>query len=151
MAKLLLKPANVLVLDEPTNDLDMATLELLEDFVVNFKGTVLLISHDRAFMDNVVTQTWVFDTDKYGDGIVLEYVGGYEDYVQQHERWLAHHATDNKPKATKPAEPIQIKPPQSGVAQKNANSAIKSSVNLKICLMKLLHLNKSRHSLPKKD
>lgn len=118
LAKLLLKPANVLVLDEPTNDLDMATLELLEDFVVNFKGTVLLISHDRTFMDNVVTQTWVFDTDKYGDGVVLEYVGGYEDYVEQHQRWLAHHTTDNKPKATKPAEPIQIKPPQSGVVQK---------------------------------
>ena len=69
IGQIIAKPANVLVLDEPTNDLDMATLELLEDFVVNFKGTVLLISHDRAFMDNVVTQTWVFDTDKYGDGI----------------------------------------------------------------------------------
>lgn len=89
LAKLLLKPANVLVLDEPTNDLDMATLELLEEFVVNFDGTVLLISHDRAFMDNVVTQTWVFDTDKHGDGVVLEYVGGYEDYLVQHERYLA--------------------------------------------------------------
>ncbi len=96
LAKLLLKPANVLVLDEPTNDLDMATLELLEDFVVNFEGTVLLISHDRAFMDNVVTQTWVFDTDSSGDGIVHEYVGGYEDYLVQHERVISARAATPK-------------------------------------------------------
>ncbi|MDO5651480.1 MAG: ATP-binding cassette domain-containing protein [Moraxella sp.] len=86
LAKQLLKPANVLVLDEPTNDLDMATLELLEEYVAGFLGTILLISHDRAFMDNVVTQTWVFDTDKDGNGIIHEYVGGYADYVIQHAR-----------------------------------------------------------------
>lgn len=85
LAKQLLTPANVLVLDEPTNDLDMATLELLEDYVVNFDGTVLLISHDRSFMDNVATQTWVFDNDKNGDGIIHEYIGGYEDYLLQHK------------------------------------------------------------------
>ncbi|ELA08189.1 ABC transporter-like protein [Moraxella macacae 0408225] len=83
LAKQLLKPANVLVLDEPTNDLDMPTLELLEEAVASFNGTILLISHDRSFMDNVVTSTWVFDTDKNGDGIVKQYVGGYEDYVEQ--------------------------------------------------------------------
>lgn len=82
LAKQLLKPANVLVLDEPTNDLDMATLELLEEAVTNFNGTVLLISHDRAFMDNVVTSTWVFE----GEGKVTEYVGGYQDYLRQAER-----------------------------------------------------------------
>lgn len=86
LAKNLLKPANVLVLDEPTNDLDMATLELLEEFVANFDGTILLISHDRTFMDNVVTQTWVFDTDKDGNGIISEYVGGYQDYLVQKQR-----------------------------------------------------------------
>ena len=86
LAKQLLKPANVLVLDEPTNDLDMATLELLEEYVVNFDGTILLISHDRAFMDNVVTQTWVFETDKAGDGVIGEYVGGYQDYLLQKAR-----------------------------------------------------------------
>ena len=59
LAKQLLKPANILVLDEPTNDLDMATLELLEEAVDSFNGTILLISHDRTFMDNVVTSTWV--------------------------------------------------------------------------------------------
>lgn len=59
-----------MVLDEPTNDLDMATLELLEESVASFNGTILLISHDRAFMDNVVTSTWVFDQDEEGNGIV---------------------------------------------------------------------------------
>ncbi|MGL5251566.1 MAG: ATP-binding cassette domain-containing protein [Moraxella sp.] len=89
LAKQLLKPANVLVLDEPTNDLDMATLELLEEAVDSFNGTILLISHDRTFMDNVVTSTWVFDTDNEGNGIVKEYVGGYQDYLQQKARETA--------------------------------------------------------------
>ncbi|WP_143440937.1 ATP-binding cassette domain-containing protein, partial [Klebsiella pneumoniae] len=61
LAKLLLKPSNLIVMDEPTNDLDMVTLELLEEMLSDYKGTLLLISHDRAFMDNVVTSTWVFD------------------------------------------------------------------------------------------
>ncbi len=90
LAKQLLKPANILVLDEPTNDLDMQTLELLEESVSSFNGTIILISHDRSFMDNVVTSTWVFDKkkDENGNeyGIVNEYVGGYEDYLVQRER-----------------------------------------------------------------
>ena len=86
LAKQLLKPANIMVLDEPTNDLDMATLELLEEAVASFDGTILLISHDRAFMDNVVTSTWVFDQDEEGNGIVKEYVGGYQDYLIQKKR-----------------------------------------------------------------
>ncbi len=105
LAKQLLKPANVLVLDEPTNDLDMATLELLEDFVGNFDGTILLISHDRAFMDNVVTQTWVFDHDKEGSGIIYEYVGGYSDYVVQHERVLTHQKPIQKAEPQKTDKP----------------------------------------------
>ena len=79
LAKLLLKPSNLIVMDEPTNDLDMVTLELLEEMLSEYKGTLLLISHDRAFMDNVVTSTWVFD----GKGNVDEYVGGYQDYLEQ--------------------------------------------------------------------
>ena len=66
-------------MDEPTNDLDMVTLELLEEMLGGYKGTLLLISHDRAFMDNVVTSTWVFD----GKGNIDEYIGGYQDYLQQ--------------------------------------------------------------------
>ncbi len=79
LAKLLLKPSNLIVMDEPTNDLDMVTLELLEEMLSDYKGTLLLISHDRAFMDNVVTSTWVFD----GKGNIDEYIGGYQDYLQQ--------------------------------------------------------------------
>ena len=79
LAKLLLKPSNLIVMDEPTNDLDMVTLELLEEMLSEYKGTLLLISHDRAFMDNVVTSTWVFD----GKGNIDEYIGGYQDYLEQ--------------------------------------------------------------------
>ncbi|MBP7783220.1 ATP-binding cassette domain-containing protein [Acinetobacter portensis] len=79
LAKLLLKPSNLIVMDEPTNDLDMVTLELLEEMLGGYKGTLLLISHDRAFMDNVVTSTWVFD----GKGQIDEYIGGYQDYLEQ--------------------------------------------------------------------
>ncbi|MBN2702551.1 MAG: ATP-binding cassette domain-containing protein, partial [Methylothermaceae bacterium] len=79
LARLFTRPANLLVLDEPTNDLDLETLELLEDLLLNFDGTLLLVSHDRAFLDNVVTSTLVFE----GGGKIGEYVGGYEDWVRQ--------------------------------------------------------------------
>lgn len=82
LAKLFSKPANLLVLDEPTNDLDVETLELLEEVLSNYKGTVLMVSHDRAFLDNVVTSTLVFE----GEGKVREYVGGYEDWIRQGAR-----------------------------------------------------------------
>jgi ATP-binding cassette subfamily F protein uup len=79
LARLFTRPANVLVLDEPTNDLDLETLELLEAELVEWPGTLLLVSHDRAFLDNVVTSTVVFE----GNGRVQEYVGGYEDWLRQ--------------------------------------------------------------------
>ena len=79
LARLLTRPANVLVLDEPTNDLDIETLELVESYLVDWPGTLLLVSHDRAFIDHVVTSTLVFE----GDGTVQEYVGGYEDWLRQ--------------------------------------------------------------------
>ena len=79
LARLFTRPANVLILDEPTNDLDLETLELLESELVAFVGTVLLVSHDRAFLDNVVTSVIAFE----GDGLVREYVGGYEDWQRQ--------------------------------------------------------------------
>jgi ABC transport system ATP-binding/permease protein len=78
LAKLFAKPANVIVLDEPTNDLDAETLELLEDRLVQFQGTVLVVSHDRAFLNNVVTSTIAFE-----DGTLKEYVGGYDDWQRQ--------------------------------------------------------------------
>jgi ATP-binding cassette subfamily F protein uup len=79
LARLFARPSNLLVMDEPTNDLDAETLELLEEMVANYSGTLLLVSHDRAFLDNVVTSTLVFE----GDGQVNEYVGGYSDWLRQ--------------------------------------------------------------------
>jgi ATP-binding cassette subfamily F protein uup len=79
LARLFLQPANVLVLDEPTNDLDAETMELLEELLMEFTGTLLLVSHDRVFLDNVVTSTLVFE----GEGRVAEYSGGYEDWAKQ--------------------------------------------------------------------
>lgn len=79
LAKLFSQPANVLVLDEPTNDLDIETLELLEELLLEFRGTVLLVSHDREFLNNVVTSTLVFE----GEGRVVEFVGGYDDWIRQ--------------------------------------------------------------------
>jgi ABC transport system ATP-binding/permease protein len=79
LAKLFTRPSNVLVLDEPTNDLDADTLELLEEMLMEYRGTILLVSHDREFLDNIVTSTIVFE----GDGRLVEYVGGYEDWLRQ--------------------------------------------------------------------
>jgi ATP-binding cassette subfamily F protein uup len=79
LAKLFTKPSNVLVLDEPTNDLDADTLELLEEMLMEYQGTVLLVSHDREFLNNIVTGTIVFE----GDGRLVEYVGGYDDWLRQ--------------------------------------------------------------------
>ena len=84
LARLFTKPANLLVMDEPTNDLDLETLELLEDLLVSYEGTLLLVSHDRLFLDNVVTSVMVFE----GSGQVNEYVGGYADW-QQYKAELA--------------------------------------------------------------
>ena len=79
LARLFARPSNLLVMDEPTNDLDAETLELLEEMVADYAGTLLLVSHDRAFLDNVVTSTLVFE----GDGQINEYVGGYTDWLRQ--------------------------------------------------------------------
>ena len=79
LAKLFAKNANVLILDEPTNDLDMETLELLEEYLVNFTGTVLLASHDRELLNNVATSTIVFE----GNGKLQEYAGGFDDWQRQ--------------------------------------------------------------------
>ena len=79
LARLFARPANLLVMDEPTNDLDVETLELLEELLMDYQGTLLLVSHDRAFLDNVVTRSLVFA----GEGVIGEYVGGYSDWLQQ--------------------------------------------------------------------
>jgi ATP-binding cassette subfamily F protein uup len=97
LARLFTRPSNLLVLDEPTNDLDVETLELLEELLLNYPGTVLLVSHDRDFLNNVVTSTLVFES----DGRVREYVGGYDDWLRQ--------ATPIPPAEPKPKAAAKIK------------------------------------------
>jgi ATP-binding cassette subfamily F protein uup len=99
LARLFAKPANLLVLDEPTNDLDIETLELLEERLLEFSGTILLVSHDRAFVDNVVTSTLAFE----GEGNVYEYVGGYSDWLRQRRAPAAASAAEPGPKPVKVA------------------------------------------------
>ena len=104
LAKLFLKPANLLIMDEPTNDLDIETLELLEEQLLNYKGTLLLVSHDREFLDNVVTSTFVLE----GDGTVKQFPGGYADYERQRSkaRGCESGAVDKRPPAS-PDSPVQ--------------------------------------------
>lgn len=123
LAKLFARPANLLVLDEPTNDLDVETLELLEEVLMEFKGTVLIVSHDRAFLDNVVTSTLVFD----GTARVREYVGGFEDWLSQGGCISVLGVTEDleAPKATA-SESEQVELPQAA-AQPEPSAAAQQS------------------------
>ena len=105
LARLFTRPFNLLVLDEPTNDLDIETLDLLEELLVEFSGTLLVVSHDRAFLDNVVTSTLVFE----GGGRIGEYVGGYSDWVRQRAPDVAPAPAPKRapPPAKAPREPKQ--------------------------------------------
>jgi len=100
LAKLFSKPSNLMILDEPTNDLDVETLELLEDLLGQYQGTMLLVSHDRAFLDNVVSSVYAFE----GQAQVLEYVGGYEDWRHQGGQWCSL-ADDKQAKEARIAAP----------------------------------------------
>ncbi|WP_353572010.1 ATP-binding cassette domain-containing protein [Candidatus Albibeggiatoa sp. nov. BB20] len=106
LAKLFTKPANLLVMDEPTNDLDVESLELLEELLMNYSGTLLLVSHDRSFLDNVVTSVFAFE----GDAVVNEYVGGYADWLRQREPIETAQSAkiEKEPKKTeKAAKPVE--------------------------------------------
>ena len=118
LAKLMAKPANVLVMDEPTNDLDAETLELLEELLVNFDGTLLLVSHDRTFLNNVVTSTIVFE-----EGTIRQYVGGYDEWRAAVDRRRESAASPVKSEAkkaeAKKPQPIASEPaPSAGQAKK---------------------------------
>jgi ATP-binding cassette subfamily F protein uup len=102
LARLFTRPANVLVLDEPTNDLDIETLELLEVMLQNYSGTLFLVSHDREFLDNVVTRVIAFE----GDGILREYVGGYEDWVRVKRESSLKSPPSPNPRTAKP--PLEV-------------------------------------------
>ena len=106
LARLFAQPANLLVLDEPTNDLDVETLELLEELLVDYQGTLLLVSHDRAFLDAVVTSTLVLE----GDGRVREFVGGYSDWLRQRGDVPAQR--DNPAADVRPVQPVAVRTPE---------------------------------------
>ncbi len=110
LARIFLRPNNLLVLDEPTNDLDIETLELLEDLLANYQGTLLLVSHDRQFVDNTVTTSWIFE----GDGKIEEFVGGYHDAQQQRQQAKAARFSEPPVKQAKPS-PLE---PKKAVAEK---------------------------------
>jgi ATP-binding cassette subfamily F protein uup len=114
LARLFARPANVLVLDEPTNDLDIDTLELLEDLLQNYEGTVFLVSHDRSFLDNVVTSTIVFE----GDGRWREYEGDVQDWITQARRAIALTATAATPPAAAKAEARKAAAPRRKLSYK---------------------------------
>ena len=107
LARLFARPANLLVLDEPTNDLDIESLELLEETLQSYAGTLLLVSHDRAFLDNVVTQTLVAE----GDGVWREYAGGYTDWLAQRPVAVPDAAPSRKgaPQTPRPERPPKLK------------------------------------------
>jgi ATP-binding cassette subfamily F protein uup len=114
LARLFTKPANVLVLDEPTNDLDAETLDVLEDLLVDYKGTLIIVSHDRDFLDNVVTSTLVFE----GNGIVTEHAGGYTDWRNELDRI----ANSKKTQTTAPkSNTISENKPQGNKSAKFSN------------------------------
>lgn len=116
LARLFLKPSNLLILDEPTNDLDVETLELLEELVDGYQGTVMLVSHDRQFVDNTVTECWIFE----GAGQIGQYVGGYHDARGQQAQYLAR----KQPVSKKSVEVAQPK------AESVKRAASKLSYNL---------------------
>jgi len=128
LARLFTRPANVLVMDEPTNDLDIETLELLEDMLFHFQGTVLVVSHDRAFLNNVVTSTIVFE----GQGEVIEYAGGYDDWLIQRAKRQKDMPAEKKEKpAAKPApseKPRGNRPPKLGFKEKRELEALPARI-----------------------
>ncbi|WP_426785773.1 ABC transporter ATP-binding protein (plasmid) [Rahnella variigena] len=106
LAKLFLRPSNLLILDEPTNDLDVETLELLEEMIDSYQGTVMLVSHDREFVDNSATECWIYE----GNGVINSYVGGYHDAQHQRRNQKPIRqavVTENKPAAQPKAEPVK--------------------------------------------
>ena len=129
LARLFARPANVIVMDEPTNDLDMETLDLIQDLLFEFKGTLILISHDRDFIDHVCTQTIVFENPVDGEYEVNEYVGGYEDYLRQ-RKIPEDNASKDTAAANKKAKPKPAANTQTTDQSKNQKLTFKEKHEL---------------------
>ncbi|WP_100752328.1 ABC transporter ATP-binding protein [Vibrio salilacus] len=133
LARIFLKPNNLLVLDEPTNDLDIETLELLEDLLANYQGTLLLVSHDRQFVDNTVTTSWIFE----GEGVIEEFVGGYHDAQQQRAQSYKVRVSE---KTTKTVQQVEETPKTSVVNNKPKKLSYKLQRELEVLPAKLEQL-----------
>ena len=129
LAKLLLKPNNLLILDEPTNDLDVETLELLEELLTDYQGTLIIVSHDRQFIDNTVEECFFFE----GDGVVNKYIGGYFDAKQQQIQYhasLAAHSQNVKKNEPLAIEPVKAEKPKA--EQKKVKLSYKEQRELEV-------------------
>ena len=144
LARLFAKPANFLVLDEPTNDLDIETLDLLEELLQGYAGTVLVASHDRTFLDNVATQVFVFE----GDGKVEEFAGGYSDWQMQRANMAVVSAAANAAQNQNPKTTGKAPQAKSGVSKSGSSS----QSSLKPNIQSSLSSNETREleSLPAK-
>ena len=140
LARLFARPANLLVLDEPTNDLDIESLELLEDTLQDYTGTLLLVSHDRAFLDNVVTQTIVAE----GDGLWREYVGGYSDWLVQRPQSAATRSREGD-EASPSSTPSP--PASAGGAKKRVKLSFKEARDLESLPAQLEALEREQHAI----
>ncbi|MEZ9363667.1 ABC transporter ATP-binding protein [Vibrio sp. 10N.286.49.E11] len=133
LARIFLKSNNLLILDEPTNDLDIETLELLEDLLANYQGTLLLVSHDRQFVDNTVMTSWIFE----GNGVIEEFVGGYHDAQQQRKQALEYRQVE---KPSKPAKVVEETPKTAPVKAKPKKLSYKLQRELEALPMRLEEL-----------
>ncbi|SBT15249.1 ABC transporter ATP-binding protein [Vibrio celticus] len=133
LARIFLKSNNLLILDEPTNDLDIETLELLEDLLANYQGTLLLVSHDRQFVDNTVMTSWIFE----GDGVIEEFVGGYHDAQQQRKQALEYRQVE---KPSKPEKVVEETPKTAPVKAKPKKLSYKLQRELEALPMRLEEL-----------
>ncbi|MBN3571911.1 ABC transporter ATP-binding protein [Vibrio neptunius] len=140
LARIFLRPNNLLVLDEPTNDLDIETLELLEDLLANYQGTLLLVSHDRQFVDNTVTTSWIFE----GEGVIEEFVGGYHDAQQQRIQTRKARASE---KPTKSIKQVEETPKTAAVKNKPKKLSYKLQRELEALPAKLEELEADIESL----
>ncbi len=147
LAKLFTKPANVLVLDEPTNDLDAETLELLEELLFEYQGTLLLVSHDRAFLNNVVTSTIVFE----GQGRVIEYAGGYDDWLLQRPRPADPPGAQKKEPPKARVTPPPVKPKKMGYMQARELTELPIKIDALESEQAALHVTMSDPDFYKKD
>ncbi len=146
IAKVFTQPPNILVLDEPTNDLDVETLELLEDMLIEYPGTVLLVSHDRTFLNNVVTSTLVLE----GDGEVAEYIGGYDDWMRQ-RRDIEVSRQEEKNAKKKKERPAKKKPVKLNFYQKRELKGLPALIEQLEERIAVLHEQMAEPSFYKQD